>query len=88
MAEEVFEQFSPTELSELRAEVMRLQAKLQVHKHLGIDSTEQISPISDKGAIVVSDGVTGGSGSAGIGKQYVQMEINGTIYKILHDGTV
>ena len=35
-----------------------------------------------------SDGTTGGSGSAGSGKQYVELEINGTIYKLLHDGTV
>jgi len=35
-----------------------------------------------------SDGDTGGTGSAGAGKQYVEMEINGTTYKVLHDGTV
>jgi len=36
----------------------------------------------------VSDGTTGGSGSAGSGNQYVEMEINGTTYKMLHDGPV
>lgn len=35
-----------------------------------------------------SDGDTGGTGSAGAGSQYVEIEINGTVYKILHDGTV
>lgn len=35
-----------------------------------------------------SDGGTGGSGSAGAGNQYVELNINGTTYKILHDGTV
>lgn len=37
---------------------------------------------------VYSDGDTGGTGSAGAGNQYVEMEIGGTVYKILHDGTV
>lgn len=36
----------------------------------------------------LSDGDTGGTGSAGSGNQYVELEINGTIYKVLHDGTV
>ena len=35
-----------------------------------------------------SSGVTGGSSSAGAGNQYVQLTINGTTYKVLHDGTV
>lgn len=35
-----------------------------------------------------STGATGGSGSAGSGNQYVQLDINGTVYKVLHDGTV
>ena len=35
-----------------------------------------------------SDGTTGGTGSAGAGNQYVELEINGTTYKVLHDGTV
>lgn len=33
-------------------------------------------------------GVTGGSGSAGSGNQYVTLTVNGTSYKVLHDGTV
>ena len=32
--------------------------------------------------------VTGGSGSAGSGSQYVELSIAGTTYKLLHDGTV
>lgn len=35
-----------------------------------------------------SDGTTGGTGSAGAGTQYVELDINGTVYKVLHDGTV
>jgi len=35
-----------------------------------------------------SSETTGGTGSAGSGKQYVELTINGTTYKILHDGTV
>lgn len=37
---------------------------------------------------VTSGGTTGGTGSAGAGNQYVEMTINGTTYKVLHDGTV
>jgi hypothetical protein len=36
----------------------------------------------------VSDGTTGGSGSAGAGNQYIELNIGGTTYKVLHDGTV
>ena len=36
----------------------------------------------------VSDGTTGGSGSAGAGNQYIELDIGGTTYKVLHDGTV
>jgi hypothetical protein len=32
--------------------------------------------------------VTGGTGSAGAGKQYVVVTIGGVKYKLLHDGTV
>lgn len=32
-----------------------------------------------------STGNTGGAGSAGAGNQYVEMEIDGTVYKLLHD---
>ena len=35
-----------------------------------------------------SSGTTGGSGSAGSGNQYVELDIDGTTYKVLHDGTV
>jgi len=38
--------------------------------------------------VALSDGTTGGSGSAGSGNQYVELNINGTTYKVLHDGTV
>lgn len=36
---------------------------------------------------VSSDGATGGTGSAGVGSQYVELTINGTTYKVLHDGS-
>jgi len=32
--------------------------------------------------------VTGGTGSAGAGKQYVVITIGGVKYKLLHDGTI
>jgi hypothetical protein len=38
--------------------------------------------------IPASSGTTGGTGSAGAGKQYIQINVGGTIYKCLHDGTV
>jgi len=38
--------------------------------------------------VINIDGTTAGSGSAGSGKQSVQININGTTYKVLHDGTV
>jgi len=38
--------------------------------------------------IAVSDAGTGGTDSAGSGKQYVELKIGATTYKILHDGTV
>lgn len=34
---------------------------------------------------VASTGVTGGTGSAGAGKQYVSVRIDGVVYKLLHD---
>jgi hypothetical protein len=40
------------------------------------------------GNVAVSSGTTGGSGSAGAGNQYVELNIGGTVYKLLHDGTV
>lgn len=40
------------------------------------------------GFVCLSDGTTGGGTSAGLGNQYVEMNINGTVYKVLHDGTV
>lgn len=39
-------------------------------------------------SLAMSDGTTGGSGSAGSGNQYVELNIGGTTYKVLHDGTV
>ena len=38
--------------------------------------------------VINIDGTTAGTGNAGDGKQSVQININGTIYKVLHDGTV
>lgn len=35
-----------------------------------------------------STGTTGGTGSAGAGNQYIQINVGGTTYKVLHDGTV
>tara|TARA_R110002012_G_scaffold168265_1_gene331695 strand:+ start:938 stop:1204 length:267 start_codon:yes stop_codon:yes gene_type:complete len=38
--------------------------------------------------MVTSAGATGGTGSAGAGKQYIAITVGGTTYKVLHDGTV
>lgn len=38
--------------------------------------------------VAMSNGNTGGAGSGGAGNQYVEVEINGVAYKVLHDGTV
>ena len=38
--------------------------------------------------LAMSVGTTGGTDSAGAGNQYVELTINGTTYKVLHDGTV
>jgi len=40
------------------------------------------------GAIATSSTTTGGTGSAGAGNQYVELNIGGVTYKVLHDGTV
>ena len=37
---------------------------------------------------VINGGSTGGTGSAGAGKQYVTVKIGGVSYKLLHDGTI
>jgi len=37
---------------------------------------------------VFSTGAVGGSGSGGVGNQYVSMTIGGITYKLLHDGTI
>jgi len=56
------------------------------------DETPNIPKFTDDAGsdfdICVSGGDTGGSGSAGAGKQYVEISIGGTVFKILHDGTV
>ena len=44
--------------------------------------------VGDGAVSAISDGTTGGSSSAGAGNQYVELNINGTTYKVLHDGTV
>jgi len=35
-----------------------------------------------------SDGTTGGAASAGVGNQHVTVDVDGIVYKLLHDGTV
>ncbi len=61
------------------------------NSHLVDDSSHGTSSsplwIGNK-VIAVSGGGTGGSGSAGAGKQYVELTIGGNTYKVLHDGTV
>ena len=40
------------------------------------------------GNVAVSSGTTGGTASAGAGNQYVELNVGGVVYKVLHDGTV
>ena len=54
-----------------------VNGELQLATTTGTPGTFSHIPSSDAG--------TGGSGSAGAGKQYVNLKINGTVYKLLHD---
>jgi hypothetical protein len=54
---------------------------------MAVDSDGRITA-EGSNHVPVSAGTTGGSGSAGAGNQYVELSINGTVYKVLHDGTV
>lgn len=56
---------------------------LQVSK-----SDAEIATTLDNAGYAKSNGTTGGIGSAGAGNQYIEMEIGGTVFKVLHDGTV
>lgn len=49
------------------------------------DNMNYVLPVANE---LNSTAVTGGTGSAGAGKQYVVITIGGVKYKILHDGTV
>lgn len=44
---------------------------------------DNINHLLDKAA--TDAGATGGTGSAGAGKQYVSVKIGGVVYKLLHD---
>lgn len=48
------------------------------------DNMNYVLPVAKE---LNSSAVTGGSGSAGAGKQYVVITIGGVKYKLLHDGT-
>ena len=43
---------------------------------------------ADDAANINQNSTTGGTGSAGAGNQYITLTIDGTTYKLLHDGTV
>jgi len=47
---------------------------------------DNVNYLLDKSAL--NGSATGGTGSAGAGKQYVSVKIGGVSYKLLHDGTV
>lgn len=47
----------------------------------------QLSIDGNNQYVAISDGGTGGAGSAGAGNQYIEIEVNGTVYKVLHDGS-
>jgi parallel beta-helix repeat protein len=56
----------------------------------GVYSSIPLKDTSDTNDFLtaISDGDTGGTGSAGAGKQYVELQVGTTTYKVLHDGTV
>lgn len=49
---------------------------------------DEITALLDTAGYTKSTGNTGGAVSAGVGNQYVELEIGGTVYKVLHDGTL
>lgn len=53
-----------------------------------VELDEFAGGVANVANLVSYTGNTGGSGSANSGAQYVELTINGTTYKILHDGTV
>jgi hypothetical protein len=67
--------------------VLRIAA---VRVWLGTPDDMDIGPIASDTtqSFTRSDGTTGGTGAAGAGNQYVELNVNGTTYKVLHDGTV
>ena len=52
------------------------------------DDTPKLYIGGVEGHLPASSATAGGSGSAGAGNQYVELQIDGVIYKVLHDGTV
>lgn len=56
----------------------------------GVYSSIPLKDTSDTNDFLtaISDGDTGGAGSAGAGNQYVEVQIGSTTYKVLHDGVV
>jgi len=58
---------------------------------LGWVSANKLSLVqggTNRMVIESTTGATGGSGSAGAGNQYVELNLNGVRYKLLHDGTI
>ena len=51
-------------------------------------SDAEIAAALDAAGYAKSDGTTGGTGSAGAGNQYIEIEVGGTVFKVLHDGIV
>ena len=49
---------------------------------------KSLKPWMMASGVVTSTGDSGGIGSAGSGKQYISIIVNGIKYKILHDGTI
>jgi len=73
--------------SQLRIRNIEADTELHLNQNGGLEFYTDFSA-STSYHVALSDGTTGGSGSAGSGNQYVELNINGTTYKMLHDGTV
>lgn len=68
--------------------VTDLVVGINSHKNTTLATWYSMPIAVTKSYTAKSTGNTGGVASAGSGNQYIEMNINGTIYKVLHDGTV
>ena len=78
-----------------RLGIGKLTLPLEIDTNLRVSLEEFATRVDDNMDYVLpvakelnGTAVTGGTGSAGAGKQYVVITIGGVKYRILHDGTI